>query len=56
MTGREAAAIVRIVGQQRRAIGEHSSKVRIIRVHREIVGRLFRVAQILAVPGARPEA
>ena len=50
MTGREAAAIVRVVGQQRRAIGKHSSKVRVIRVHREIVGRLFRVAQILAVP------
>ena len=56
VAGREAAAIVRVVGQQRRAIGKHSREVRVIRVHREIIGRLFRVAQILAVPSARLEA
>ena len=56
MPGRKTAAIVGIVGQQRRAISKHGREVRVIRVNRKIVGRLFRVTQILAVPSARLEA
>ena len=56
MPGRKTAAIVGIVGQQRRAISKHGREVRVIRVNRKIVGRLFRITQILAVPSARLEA